>query len=308
MVAVFIDHAEIMHGFLDLHKGLKSYNMASNYRPGQFIYHGPRAPRLGREGLMRKKIGLITYHYPHLKTEQVIQRLLTKDYDFKIFALPFKPRPARKMAVLFNHRPNQIEAVAPEVLAEKHQIPYLVCAGDEDIDDSCDLYLILGGGLISPEGLKGKKIINAHPGIIPACRGLDAFKWAVHDLKPLGVTLHYIDETVDGGEIITVVPTSVYVTDSLTTLARRHYENEINCLANFQEHMNHPHNPYPKLEISESKKRMPLAGETALARNFESYTMRYGKGPPAANVPPHSPEEENRVARRKPESILAWPT
>ncbi|MDR2934478.1 MAG: hypothetical protein LBV70_01140 [Candidatus Adiutrix sp.] len=228
---------------------------------------------------MRKKIGLITYHYPHLKTEQVIQRLLTKKYVFKIFALPFIPRPLRKKPVLFSHRPNQIEAVAPEVMADKHKIPYRICAGDKDIDDSCDLYLLLGGGLISPEGLKGKKIINAHPGIIPACRGLDAFKWAIHDLKPLGVTLHYIDENIDAGAIITVIPTNVYVTDSLTTLARRHYENEIDCLANFQEHLNHPGNPYPKLEMSESKRRMPLAQETALARMFENYTMRYGKRP-----------------------------
>ena len=181
------------------------------------------------------------------------------------------------MGVLFNHRPEQTEAVAPEVLAEKHEIPYILCAGDIDIDDSCDLYLLLGGGLLSPESLKGKKIINAHPGIIPACRGLDAFKWAVHDLKPLGVTLHYIDENIDIGEIITVVPTNVYITDSLTTLARRHYENEINCLANFQEHLDLPYNPYPELEISESKKRMPLGKETCLARMFENYTMKFGK-------------------------------
>jgi phosphoribosylglycinamide formyltransferase-1 len=212
-----------------------------------------------------------------LKTEQVIQRLLTQKHAFKIFAMPFMARPGRKKPALLNHRPNQAEAVAPEVLAKKHEIPYLACAGDGDIDDSCDLYLLLGGGLISPEGLRGKKIINAHPGIIPACRGLDAFKWAVHDLKPLGVTLHYIDENVDAGEIIAVAPTHVYITDSLATLARRHYENEINCLANYQEHLDRPGNPYPELETSESKRRMPLEKESALAGRFENYLMRYGK-------------------------------
>ena len=38
-----------------------------------------------------KTVGLITYHFPHLKTEQVLQRLLQKQqYSYKMYALPFK--------------------------------------------------------------------------------------------------------------------------------------------------------------------------------------------------------------------------
>jgi phosphoribosylglycinamide formyltransferase-1 len=221
-----------------------------------------------------KTIGLITYQYPHLKTEQVLQRLLSSNYEYKMFALPFTPYKQRK--TLFEHRPCQTDAVVSEVLAEKHGIPYISCTSDEDIDNSCDLYVILGAGIISSKCVEGKKIINCHPGIIPACRGLDSYKWAIYDMKPLGITLHYIDAQVDAGEIIAVVPTTIYKTDSLTTLARRHYENEINCISNFAYFMNNPQNPFGEIEVSESKRRMSLEKERELVRRFSDYVEKFG--------------------------------
>jgi phosphoribosylglycinamide formyltransferase-1 len=221
-------------------------------------------------------IGLITYHFPHLKTEQILQHLIKMpNKDYKIFALPYKARKER--VTLFPHRPNQTESVAPEVMAEKHNITYIKCNDDTEIDNSCELYLILGAGIISAEAIKGKKIINCHPGIIPACRGLDAFKWAIYNMQPLGITLHYIDEKVDAGQIISVVATNVYKTDSILTLARRHYENEINCMVDFLEHINNPQNPYKDIKICESKMRMPIEKETELARMFENYIEKYGQ-------------------------------
>jgi phosphoribosylglycinamide formyltransferase-1 len=197
------------------------------------------------------------------------------DNHYKIFALPYKTRKER--TTLFLHRPNQTEAVAPEVLAEKHKITYKRCESDKDIDNSCELYLILGAGIISAEAINGKKIINCHPGIIPACRGLDAFKWAIYNMQPLGITLHYIDEKVDAGEIISIVSTNVYKTDSILTLARRHYENEINCMINFMEYIKKPENPYKDINESESKMRMPIEKEAELVRIFDKYIEKYGQ-------------------------------
>ena len=223
-----------------------------------------------------KKIGLITYHFPHLKTEQLLQSFVKmQDINFRIFALPYVARKER--ATLFPHRPNQKDAVAPEVIAEKHKIPYIKCKNDMDIDNSCELYLILGAGIISSKAIDGKKIINCHPGIIPACRGLDAFKWAIYYMQPLGITLHYIDEKVDAGEIISIVATNVYKTDSLSTLARRHYENEINSLANFMEHINYPNNLYEGIETAESRMRMPIEKESEFVKIFEKYVEKYGE-------------------------------
>ena len=222
-----------------------------------------------------KNVGLITYHFPHLKTEQLLQRFTKiRGISLKIFALPYVERKER--VTLFPHRPNQKEAVAPEVIAEKHKIPYIKCMDDTDIDDTCGIYLILGSGIISSKAITGKKIINCHPGIIPACRGLDAFKWAIYYMQPLGITLHYIDEKIDAGEIISIVVTDVYKTDSILTLARRHYENEINCMANFMELLNFRNNPYTDIEAAESRMRMPIEKENEMARIFEKYIEKYG--------------------------------
>ena len=72
----------------------------------------------------------------------------------------------------------------------------------------------LGAGILSKECVENKKIINSHPGIIPASRGLDSFKWAIYENKPLGVSLHCIDKEVDSGEIISIIPTTVYKTET----------------------------------------------------------------------------------------------
>ena len=74
-----------------------------------------------------------------------------------------------------------------------------------------------------------------YPGIIPLTRGLDSFKWAIYNNDPVGNTLHLIDNEVDKGEILQIEYTPVFSSDSLETLARRHYELEIDMLANVLE-------------------------------------------------------------------------
>jgi phosphoribosylglycinamide formyltransferase 1 len=220
-------------------------------------------------------IGIITYNYPHLKTEQVFQRIVNKPYKYKVFALPFRSRKNR--SVLFKHRPDQSQSVSPEVIAKKHKIPFFLCNSDEDIDSSCDIYLILGAGILSSNCVKNKKIINCHPGIIPASRGLDSFKWSILEKKPIGITLHYIDEKVDAGEIISVIPTNVYIEDTIETLARRHYENEIDCMSNFDYYLNNNKNEYKNIEIGEAKMRMPIEKEQQMLDSFNEYSNKYGK-------------------------------
>ncbi len=56
------------------------------------------------------------------------------------------------------------------------------------------------------------KIINLHNGINPRYRGTGNF-WAFHEgnFNLIGVTVHYIDEGVDTGEVISIVPDDGYI-------------------------------------------------------------------------------------------------
>ena len=222
-----------------------------------------------------KTVGLITWHHPHLKTEQVVHRLIAarRDVALRMYALPYKPR---KRIAGFEHRPAQGEAVLPQAMAEKLGIPYVVCSGDGDVDERCDVYLMLGEGGLSAQCVEGKRVIACHPGVIPASRGDDAFKWSIHEMRPLGVTLHYVDAEFGDGEIIAVVPTPVYQSDSLETLARRHYENEIDVLARFAEYLAAPSNPFADVAAGEPKRRMPPRQERSLARRFGEYRALFG--------------------------------
>ena len=47
------------------------------------------------------------------------------------------------------------------------------------------------------------KIINIHPSLLPAFKGKDAIKQAFnYGVKVYGVTIHYVDMSLDGGQII----------------------------------------------------------------------------------------------------------
>ncbi len=95
-------------------------------------------------------------------------------------------------------------------------------------------------------------------------------------MKPLGVTLHYINEEVDSGEIISVVPTTVYLSDELEWLAYRHYQNEIDCLSRFDDFISAPSNFFKNIEESKPMMRMPFAKEKELRILFHGYKQRYG--------------------------------
>lgn len=47
-----------------------------------------------------------------------------------------------------------------------------------------------------------KRIINLHIGYLPFCRGASPLFWGVCEAEPIGVTIHYIDEGIDTGEIL----------------------------------------------------------------------------------------------------------
>ena len=67
-----------------------------------------------------------------------------------------------------------------------------------------------------------KKIINIHPSILPAFRGLNAVKQAIEKkVKYSGCTIHYVDKGIDTGEIIDQRIVKVLKTDNEKKLAKK---------------------------------------------------------------------------------------
>ncbi|MDQ3817701.1 MAG: phosphoribosylglycinamide formyltransferase [Acidobacteriota bacterium] len=66
------------------------------------------------------------------------------------------------------------------------------------------------------------RILNIHPSLLPAFPGLDAQRQAIeHGVKFSGCTVHFVDETLDGGPIITQRVVPVLEDDTPDTLASR---------------------------------------------------------------------------------------
>ncbi|HYP54026.1 MAG TPA: phosphoribosylglycinamide formyltransferase [Pyrinomonadaceae bacterium] len=66
------------------------------------------------------------------------------------------------------------------------------------------------------------RILNIHPSLLPAFPGLDAQRQAVeHGVRVSGCTVHFVDETLDGGPIITQRVVRVEDDDTPDRLAAR---------------------------------------------------------------------------------------
>lgn len=96
-------------------------------------------------------------------------------------------------------------------------------------------WLVLAGymRLLSPILIQAypRHIVNIHPSLLPKYRGLDAVGQALNEKETIyGLTIHYVDEGMDTGEIIVQVP---FETDQLD---RDHIEK---CLHRL-EHQTYP--------------------------------------------------------------------
>jgi phosphoribosylglycinamide formyltransferase-1 len=72
-----------------------------------------------------------------------------------------------------------------------------------------------------------KKVVNIHPSLLPSFPGLEAWKQALdYGVKVTGVTVHFVDQGIDTGPIISQETVSVLSTDTAETLHARIQEAE----------------------------------------------------------------------------------
>lgn len=76
------------------------------------------------------------------------------------------------------------------------------------------------------------RILNIHPSLLPCFPGLDAQRQALaHGVKISGCTVHFVDDTLDGGPIIAQRTVPVLDDDTEETLSARILEQEHNLYA-----------------------------------------------------------------------------
>ncbi|HKG45618.1 MAG TPA: phosphoribosylglycinamide formyltransferase [Pyrinomonadaceae bacterium] len=122
-----------------------------------------------------------------------------------------------------------IETVAIERRSrnrEEHEREIISVLREQRVDLIC-----LAGymRLLSPcfiEAFRGR-ILNIHPSLLPAFPGLDAQRQALeHGVKVSGCTVHFVDETLDGGPIIAQRVVPVIEGDTVESLSARILEQE----------------------------------------------------------------------------------
>ena len=87
--------------------------------------------------------------------------------------------------------------------------------------------------------------------------------------KGYGNTLHYIDKSVDYGKVVSHKITPLFKSGTIDLLAKRHYNEEIRMLINFEYHINNPN--IIKLKLKDPNMRMPSNLEKNLPKTFKDY-------------------------------------
>ena len=115
-------------------------------------------------------------------------------------------------SVVIDHRARSRESFEDAVLAElaNHDVDVVVLAG---------FMRVLTPRFVDRYALR---IVNTHPSLLPAFPGADAVAKALaHGAKVSGVTVHFVDHSLDGGPIIAQAAVPVLPDDLVATLHDR---------------------------------------------------------------------------------------
>ena len=132
--------------------------------------------------------------------------------------------------------------------AEKFGIPHCyVNAKDEDqmikLFESWRVDLIVLAGYMrviqNPDAFPAP-MINVHPSLLPKYKGLHAVEQAIDAGEEYtGCTVHYVNEELDGGEIILQEPVPILADDDVESLTKAIQRKEYSLLPQAIQHVKH---------------------------------------------------------------------
>lgn len=188
------------------------------------------------------KIALFAYDFPHRKSHDFIVELNIRiGKEFCVIAAPRKDLSVdRRKYLSFD-----IDVAPPlsaQYLCERLGVPFYAVE-HEDFSKISELQSNLGfqlgliaGARIIPEDtirVFPEGVVNFHPGLIPQTSGLDAFYYSIINDVDMGVTVHFIDEKVDAGDLIFFEPLAVNLNEPPEVVSFNNYQLQIIALRRF---------------------------------------------------------------------------
>lgn len=127
--------------------------------------------------------------------------------------------------VLDRARDLGIPALAIDAKAYDNRAAYDAALLEAILEVGCDIVVLAGYmKIIGRDFLQAldRPVVNIHPSLLPAFPGLDAQGQAVaYGVRVSGCTVHFVDESLDGGPIIAQRVVPVYADDTADSLSAR---------------------------------------------------------------------------------------
>jgi phosphoribosylglycinamide formyltransferase-1 len=109
---------------------------------------------------------------------------------------------------------------------EEHDVEIVAALKKRDVDLVCLAGYMRVLSQVFLDAYSGR-ILNIHPSLLPAFPGLDAQRQALAaGVKSSGCSVHFVDETLDGGPIIAQREVAVLADDTVDSLSARILEQE----------------------------------------------------------------------------------
>lgn len=185
--------------------------------------------RNGKKGAQRLAV-VFGYAFPHRKTAEGLYRLRARGVPIDyVIGAPFKTLSLRRP--LFKDSAKTLSLRTPAEICSDLSIRYYEFPHESPeairliTETKPERGVILGARILPKAVIRGfsEGILNMHPGLLPFNAGLHNVEWAINNQFPQGVSVHLIDESVDGGKLLgqrhlDTIPTSFRIRDLESTL------------------------------------------------------------------------------------------
>lgn len=221
------------------------------------------------------RIAVFSYDFEHAKTQAGLFRLFVAGINVSVvFAAP---RVEVKSSSTVRLTPQGMSVLHPRDICDRMGIPYVVIP-HADVGGA-DLGVILGARILPKKVIDRFSIgiLNFHPGLLPANRGLGTVLRAVLLGIRQGVTAHLIDEKVDSGRIVLRKTVPIYADDTPMDVSMRLQNKEMEILVDAIRMADLPRRRR-ELETGGSPASLTYSEENQALIDFAEYTKEFECG------------------------------